>query len=136
MWDAVLFQERRIEKSTDEPMELSLTEIRKKLLACNKLVVGLDVAKVTEFCKSMYNFTTKLAAAQAKLKTVSDPVKAAFVSQGSTFEERHPALAHEVALVGARSMYYMCVYMALTFYRDSNTWAKGEKSEKARANLN
>jgi hypothetical protein len=121
----------RIQKSTDEAINANLVQITKHITKCNTLCLGLNVDNETEFRNAMKSITSKLAGAQTKLKSVCDPVKAAYANRGSCFADLYPTLAREVVITESRCMYYICVYTALSFFRDPSTWSSRDAGKLA-----
>ena len=61
--DAVANEADRIEKSMEESMQASLTNVRKQIKACTKLLAGLDVEEEAGFRAKMTGSAAKLATA-------------------------------------------------------------------------
>ena len=132
--EAVAKEADRIGNSMAESMNSSLTNVKKQIKVCTRLLKDLDVEQETEFRKLMTVSAPKLAGAAQKLKAVSDQVKAAYDNQGLSFAEQDGELFAEVAETDAMAIYHITVYAALTLYRDAQTWVNAA-SQKAFANL-
>ena len=79
--EAVAKEVGRIEKGMEESMQASLTNLRKQVKNCTKLLAGLDVNKEAEFRKSMAGLASKIAGGVQKLKVAADQVKVAYTNQ-------------------------------------------------------
>ena len=111
---AIANEADRIEKTLEGSMQSSLTNVKKHIKACTKLLTGLDVEDEAGFRAKMIGSAAKLATAVQKLKVVSDQVEKGYKNQGLSFAAEQKEPFWEAFQAGSTSMYHITVYAPMT----------------------
>ena len=132
--EEVLVSVKETSTSVCQNLVLNLTKLCKNAQARMK---DLDPDDEDDFRERMQAISGKIAADQNAITKSIDQVVKAFKAQGMVFDQvaEHKALKAEAEKMSSMCMYYTCVFAALMFYNNRETWSTSKAGKDGKKNM-
>ena len=139
--DRVAMEVKRLQQMLSSTKHVGITTLQKNVTAATNLLEGLNVDEEADFLRRMRANSSQMAKLQssfqaARLALSLDGGKTYNpTGDGDDADEKAKELFDESIWLGAKAMYMVCVYTALTLHRSATTWANNKRGKTQKSSL-